>query len=111
MDADSDCQKTRDEVLIAESTIPVMFKTARNCKFAAGRWLDPYTGQVFTNPGDLDVDHMVPLRNAHRSGGWEWPYERRELYANDLVNPEHLIAVEAAANPAKSAQVKIASRL
>jgi hypothetical protein len=39
VDADGDCQKARDEVLIAESTIPVMFKAGATCKVIAGRWL------------------------------------------------------------------------
>ena len=103
-DEDGDCQKTRDEVLIAESTIAVTFKTDRQCRVASGRWEDPYTGETFTNPKDLDVDHMVPLQNAHRSGGWEWTYGRRGAYANDMDRPEHLIAVKAGANRAKGAK-------
>ncbi len=41
----------------------------QECKVASGRWTDLYSGEVFTDPGELDVDHMVPLRNAQRSGG------------------------------------------
>jgi hypothetical protein len=70
IDEDKDCQNTRDEVLIEESEIPVCFKTDRKCKVTSGRWADPYTDEVFTDPKELDVDHMVPLQNAHRSGGW-----------------------------------------
>ena len=68
----------------------------------SGRWDDPYSGEVFTDPTRLDVDHMVPLRNAQRSGGWEWTKQRRQKYANDLGNPEHLIAVKASENRSKS---------
>ena len=103
-DEDGDCQKTRDEVLIAESEIPVTFKTTDNCKVTSGRWTDPYTGEVFTDPGDLDVDHMVPLQNAHRSGGWQFSYQTRRAYANDLDNSEHLIAVKASANRSKGSK-------
>ena len=56
-------------MLIAESKVPVSFKTDDECNVEEGLWSDPFTGQDFTNPGDLDVDHMVPLQNAHRSGG------------------------------------------
>ena len=80
------------------------FKTTRNCKVSSGRWTDPYTGESFTDPGELDVDHMVPLGNAHRSGAWNWAYQKREEYANELQHPEHLIAVKASANRSKGAK-------
>ena len=35
------------------------------------------------------------------SGGWAWPKERREAYANDLEHPEHLLAVKDSLNQAK----------
>ncbi len=89
-------------MLIEESVIPVTFKSTEECKVASGRWTDPYSGEVFTDPAKLDVDHMVPLRNAQRSGGWEWTKQRRQEYANDLDNPEHLIAVNAGVNRSKS---------
>lgn len=69
--ADGDCQDTRQEVLIEESEIAVTFINSDECRVASGRWTDPYSGEVFTDPKDLDVDHMVPLRNALLSGGWE----------------------------------------
>jgi len=94
-DADGDCQHARQEVFIAESEIAVTFTDPTNCTVASGRWTDPYSGEIFTDPKDLAVDHVVPLRNAHRSGGWQWTKQRREQYANDLDNPEHLVAVKA----------------
>ena len=103
-DADGDCQDARQEVLIAESVTPVEFTDAEQCRVASGEWIGPFTGESFTDPGDLDVDHMVPLANAHRSGASGWPADLKEDYANDLIYDGHLIAVKAGANRSKGAR-------
>ncbi|MGE0682429.1 MAG: DUF1524 domain-containing protein [Candidatus Binatia bacterium] len=99
-DADRDCQDTRHEVLAEESAAPVTL-SANGCRVDAGQWVDPYSGEVFTNPSDLDIDHVVPLANAHISGGWVWDRARREAYANDLNHAEHLLAVKNSLNRQK----------
>ena len=103
IDVDGDCQNTRHEVLIAESQIPVQLD-ARGCRVVAGRWYDPYTDQIFTDPRRLDVDHLVPLAEAHRSGADVWTSQRRQDYANDLAHLDTLIAVDAGANRSKGAK-------
>lgn len=45
---------------------------------------------------------MVARRIAQCSNGWEWTKQRREKYANNLDNPEQLIAVKAYLNRGKS---------
>ena len=103
VDADRDCQSTRQEVLLAEA-IGAVALARDGCTVVSGRWLDPYTGETFTDPRKLDVDHLVPLKNAHESGGWAWDAETRKRYANDLDDPDHLVAVSARANRAKGAK-------
>ena len=100
IDADGDCQNTRQEVLIAESLEPVVLDR-KGCKVISGKWLDLYTGQVFTDPGKLDIDHFIPLAEAHRSGANLWTSAKRRLFTNDLVNKHALIAVSASANRSK----------
>lgn len=103
-DENGDCQDARQEVLIAESTAPVTYEQAKQCRVEFGEWTGPYTGTTITNPGDLDVDHMVPLANAHKSGGWRWSADRKRAYANSLEYPGHLIATTARANRSKGAK-------
>ena len=100
IDADNDCQDTRTEVLIAEATGPITL-SPNGCTVTAGTWIDPYTGTTWTQPSDLDVDHVVPLKNAHDSGGWTWGTDQKRLYANDLTYELHLIAVEDNLNQSK----------
>ena len=44
----------------------------RHCIVASGRWTDTYSYGVYTDPSELDIDHVVPLQNAYLSGGWKW---------------------------------------
>ena len=101
VDADGDCQDTRQEVLIAESTTQVTFETAKKCRVASGTWDGPFTGRQFNNPSKLDIDHMVPLANAHDSGAWGWGRAKKRRFANDLSYDGHLNAVFKLANRSK----------
>ena len=104
IDADGDCQDTRQEVLIDESTTPVTFKTAKQCRVASGTWDGPFTGRQFSDPSTLDIDHMVPLKNAHLSGGWDWDRAKKRRFANDLSYDGHLNAVLDSENSRKGSR-------
>ena len=100
-DDDRDCQDTRQEVLIKASSIPVKFKTSKKCKVKSGKFYDPFSNKKWTDPSDLDADHIVPLAWAHRHGAANWSKKEKKVFANDFSN---LIAVEDNLNQSKSAQ-------
>ena len=102
VDADRDCQNTRTEVLIRDSFSVKLSKDG--CKVLTGVWLDPYTGNLYTDPKALDVDHVVPLKNAHDSGAHSWSKEKRRQYANYMGYADHLLAVSAVENRRKGAR-------
>ncbi|WP_214846170.1 MULTISPECIES: HNH endonuclease family protein [unclassified Exiguobacterium] len=74
-----------------------------NCPVTSGSWYSYYDGLTFTNPSDLDVDHVVPLAEAWRSGASSWTTTTRQAFANDLTGPQ-LIAVSASSNRSKGDQ-------
>lgn len=98
-DADGDCVNTRHEILAALSTARVIM-SADGCSVERGRWIDPYTNQIFLDPAALDIDHVVPLAWAWANGASAWDKSKRVAFANDPVN---LLAVDASANRSKGA--------
>ncbi|ASI36803.1 hypothetical protein A0126_14790 [Exiguobacterium sp. N4-1P] len=74
-----------------------------NCPVTSGSWYSYYDGLTFTNPSDLDIDHVVPLAEAWRSGASSWTTTTRQAFANDLTGPQ-LIAVSASSNRSKGDQ-------
>ena len=99
-DADGDSCNTREEVLIAESTAPVQL--GPGCKVLAGEWDDRYTGRRVTSPTALEIDHLVSLSDAHASGGWAWPAERKVAFTNDLEDADELNATWGPENQRKA---------
>src|SRR5690606_18710986 len=86
-------------VLIAESlTEPVM---GERCKPLVGDWVSVYDGLVTDDPAALEIDHLVPLSNAWRSGAASWTDQRREAFANDLDDARTLVAVSSHSNRSK----------
>lgn len=93
IDADGDGCDTRCEVLEAQrTTLPG----------GQSGWLSVYDNYPITTEGELDIDHVVPLAEAWRSGAWGWDPSRRIAFANDLDETRALVAVTAVTNRSKS---------
>ena len=104
IDEDDDCQDARQEVLISESLVKVTYESEKKCRVATGQWYGAFTGTNVEAPIGVDIDHLVPLKNAHDSGGYAWSSTRKQEYANNLEDPDHLIAVTRGANRSKGAK-------
>ncbi|KAF2008497.1 hypothetical protein BU24DRAFT_468916 [Aaosphaeria arxii CBS 175.79] len=88
---------TREVVLKRDGTNVVQDSS---CAATSGTWVSPYDGATWTAASDVDIDHMVPLSNAWKSGAASWTTARRQAFANDLTNPQ-LLAVTDNVNQAK----------
>ncbi|WP_329053845.1 HNH endonuclease family protein [Amycolatopsis sp. NBC_01488] len=80
---------TRELVLKRDGTNVV---TGSDCAPTSGTWKSPYDGATWTAASDVDIDHVVPLADAWRTGASAWTTAQRQAYANDLTDPQ-LIAV------------------
>ncbi len=66
---------TRETVLKRDGTSVV---TNSSCSATSGSWYSPYDGATWTASGDVDIDHVVPLADAWRTGASGWTTARRE---------------------------------
>jgi hypothetical protein len=94
VDADADGCNTRCEVLEVE-------RVASLPGLAGGGWVSAWEGYTTPDASELDIDHVVGLAEAWESGASSWDDGRREAFANDLDQPDALIAVSAATNRSK----------
>jgi len=78
---------TREYVLKRDGT---NVTTAKNCSATSGSWYSDYDGATWTQPSDLDIDHIVPLKEAWVSGARLWSADQREAFANDVTRPQLL---------------------
>lgn len=107
IDIDKDCQNTRSEILIERSKEKVSFKKRKNkkeCTVLSGKWDDFYYPETLTLAKDVDVDHIVPLKNAWISGASYWSKKQREKFAND---PENLVLTNKKYNRQKGAKTPL----
>jgi len=74
-----------------------------SCYPVSGSWYSQYDAVTLTSPSSVDIDHVVALAEAWRSGAASWTASRRQSFANDLTRPQ-LIAVSATSNRSKGDQ-------
>jgi hypothetical protein len=91
---------TRETVLKRDGSNVVVNSS---CAATSGSWFSPYDGATWTAASDIDIDHVVPLAAAWRSGAAQWTTAKRQQFANDLAGPQ-LIAVTDNVNQAKGDQ-------
>jgi hypothetical protein len=91
---------TREEALKRDGTD---VEVGTDCAATSGSWTSPYDGATWTQTSDVDIDHMVPLADAWRTGASSWTIDQREAFANDLDSPQ-LWAVTDNVNQSKGDQ-------
>lgn len=104
-DTDRNGCDTRNDVLRRDLADVTLDPATRGCVVLTGRLDDPYTGRIVLfargpDSRDVQIDHVVALGDAWRSGAAGWSTAERTGFAND---PANLLAVEGDANEDKGA--------
>ncbi len=92
--------RTRALVLIRDSLTPPQIDRG-GCAVVAGDWFSSYDGVSWSDPGEVQVDHVVALKEAWDSGASRWDAGRLEAFANDVDEPRTLRVATGAVNEAK----------
>ncbi len=96
------CYDVRAQVLVRESKITAISTDDKPCTIEKGEWQDPYSGKILTTDDEVQIDHMVPLKEAYDAGAYAWTQSKRCVYANFLGMKDHLIAGSNFENQSKS---------
>jgi hypothetical protein len=103
-DVDGDGCDQRNQILSRDLTEKVFKRGTRDCVVLSGRLVDPYTGRVIAfkrgnkTSEAVQIDHVVALANAWRSGADRLDPATLLRLANDPLN---LLAVDGPTNQAK----------
>jgi hypothetical protein len=101
LDVDRNGCDTRDDILRRD----LDHVTGTRCTVLSGVLHDPYTRATIrftrgaTTSTAVQIDHLVPLGDAWRTGAQQWTQAKRIALANDPIN---LFAVDGPANSQKS---------
>ena len=102
-DVDHNRCDTRDDMLRRDLK-PFTLRPGSNCVVVSGDLDDPYTGKIIHfvrgvgTSAVVQIDHVVALAAAWRTGAAKWRAHRRLVYAND---PDVLLTVDGPTNEAK----------
>lgn len=104
-DVDRNGCDTRNDVLRRDLVDVVLDPDSHGCVVLRGELDDPYTGRVIAfargpTSAAVQIDHVVALDDAWRTGAQAWSAATRLAYAND---PGVLLAVDGDANQEKGA--------
>lgn len=102
IEATGDGCNTRDVVLIRDSLTPAQVDPD-GCRVVAGDWYSIYDDVTWTDPAEVEIDHVLALGEAHDSGAWEWSPQRMRDFANNTSDPRMLRAVTGTVNQTKGA--------
>lgn len=92
--SDHDGCSTRESVLRRDSLVKFPARDSRDsCTVTTGPWLSVYDNKTLHKASDVDVDHVVALSEAWKSGASSWSPSMRKQFANDLSDPRTLRAV------------------
>lgn len=103
-DVDANGCDTRNDILARDLTTPTFIADDPTCTVATGTLTDPYTATVITfvrgqgTSSAVQIDHVVALSAAWRTGAQDLTATQRAALANDPVN---LLAVDGPTNEAK----------
>lgn len=102
-DVDQNGCDTRNDIL-ARDLKQIVLKAGDDCVVATGMLHDPYTATTITfvrgagTSSKVQIDHLVALAAAWRTGAAQWTASRRVTYANDR---SVLLAVDGPRNGSK----------
>lgn len=102
-DVDANGCDTRNDILRRDLTDIVIKTDSDGCVVASGTLDDPYTATTIffvqgPDSADVQIDHVVALSAAWRTGAQQWTATTRKAFANDPLN---LLAVDGPTNAAK----------
>ncbi|MHA7133240.1 HNH endonuclease family protein [Oerskovia turbata] len=107
VDVDANGCDTRNDILARDLADLTYSTRDKACEVRTGTFDDPYTGETidFTRGNKtssaVQIDHVIPLKDAWIKGAQSWDEDTRVRFANDPLN---LLASDGAANQSKGAR-------